>query len=315
VRLPYGGRPEQIGTDGTSIPGDFALPGGLVDCHAHLSIALGDATEPRGSAELVAANHERNRRAGVLWARDAGRVPGSDVGLRGVVSCGRFLAPPGRYHEWLIDEVGDLVADALEQDTPWVKVIADFPGPDGNWLAAPVNYDRDALTELAAAAHDAGKRVAAHVSGELVRDCVAAGIDSIEHGPLIDAESLAVLGERGGAWTPTLATVAGALEQIPPARPVLDGIRAALAAAPGAGVRVLAGGDEVGAGSLHREIATLIRYGMDPADALASASTVARDYLGLPELGVVTFDRDPRADPSALAEPVAVVDQKGNRVL
>ena len=73
------------------------------------------------------------------------------------------------------------------------------------------------------------------------------------------------------------------------------------------GVRVLAGSDELPAGSLHREVEALVACGLPPAIALEAATTTARTALDLPaDRGdIVTFDADPRIDPVALREPVA----------
>jgi imidazolonepropionase-like amidohydrolase len=68
------------------------------------------------------------------------------------------------------------------------------------------------------------------------------------------------------------------------------------------------------------EVAALARYGVPPAAAIAVATTGAREFLGLPGLAAVApsdlvrFDRDPRADLSALAEPVAIVAAGAQRV-
>ena len=56
--------------------------------------------------------------------------------------------------------------------------------------------------------HALGGRVAAHVSGPGdAQAAIELGIDSLEHGPDVPLESLACLGRRGGAWTPTVLTV------------------------------------------------------------------------------------------------------------
>jgi imidazolonepropionase-like amidohydrolase len=157
--------------------------------------------------------------------------------------------------------------------------------------------------------------VAAHVSTAVAADCVAAGVDSIEHGPLLDRESLAALGARGGAWTPTLRTVAGTLEAIPAAAPLLEQIRANLAVAESLGVRVLAGCDEAGHGAIAAEVAYMVKYGKDAGAAIAAASDGAREYRGVPAEGIVTFDDDPRVDIGVLRRPVAVVTAGGRRVL
>ena len=99
------------------------------------------------------------------------------------------------------------------------------------------------------------------------------GVDSLEHGPDVPLESLACLGRRGGAWTPTVLTVWwDGLAHSPLAAWQLAHYREALSAALAAGVTVLAGTDAAGAGCLADEIALLASLGMTPADALAVGS-------------------------------------------
>jgi imidazolonepropionase-like amidohydrolase len=82
-------------------------------------------------------------------------------------------------------------------------------------------------------------------------------------------------------------------------------------------VTLLTGTDERPHGSAAAEAAALVRYGV-PARAAFAAAT-ARAYFGLPGLepgapaDLVTFDRDPRLDISALGEPLAIVSG-GQRV-
>jgi imidazolonepropionase-like amidohydrolase len=348
VRLPDGERAEDWWIedgrlldhaipDTQELPGDWVLPG-LVDAHAHLTLDFAGTGLREGSEELIAANLDRHLRAGVLAVRDVGATTGATIGRRGpgephVQVAGRFLAPAGGYYARLHEGVGpeELVAAALAEiraGATWVKIIADFPGPDGNWFAPRVNYPPEMVQALTGAVHAAGARVAAHVSGAFVAELVGAGIDSIEHGPLVDAELLAEMAGRGTAWTPTLTTVAGSLDQIAATNtPVGRGAREALArlgkALPLAaqlGVPILAGTDEAPAGALAREIAQLRRFGLSPAAALAAASTGARAYLGLPALvagapaDLVTFASDPRRDPETLARPAAVV-RGGARII
>jgi imidazolonepropionase-like amidohydrolase len=209
----------------------------------------------------------------------------------------------------------------LAAGATWVKVVADFPGPDGNWFAPIVNYPPDALRALVVAVHAAGGRVAAHVSGPYVGEVVQAGVDSIEHGPLIDEELLEQLARGGGAWTPTLWTVVGTIEpiaasQLPIAgyvQEVLARLRMLIPLAERMGVTVLAGSDEAPHGALTREVTRLREFGLSARAAIAAASTVARTYLGLPGLvdgapaDLVTFAVDPRERLDALAHPAAII--------
>ena len=96
-----------------------------------------------------------------------------------------------------------------------------------------------------------GTAQAAHVSGP--GDEAAAielGAGSLEHGPDVPLESVACLGRRGGAWTPTLLTVwRDGLSRSPVAAWQQALYRDALGAALAAGVTVLAGTDAAGPGS------------------------------------------------------------------
>ncbi len=316
-----GGRITTEPQDGAELlPGGWVLPG-LVNSHAHLSLDIAGTGHERGSAELVAANVRAHLRGGVLAVRDVGAVPGSRVGdhagdeLR-LVRAGRFLAPPGRYIEGLYEgvEPAGLVDAALAEvasGATWVKVVADFPITMPGGRTEP-NYDLETLTAVVEAAHAAGARVAAHVTGKALGDVVAAGVNSVEHGLRMDEELLAALGRRGGAWTPTIATTS---EMMDAARfeAVAERFTALLPRAAELGVTVLAGTDTRPAGSLPGEVELLRRCGMAPAAALAAASTAARRYLGLPviEAGaaadLVCYPADPRSDPEVLADPSAVV--------
>jgi imidazolonepropionase-like amidohydrolase len=341
VLLPDGNQVEEWGVSGgilhdrpleeaETLPGGWLLPG-MVDAHAHLSLDFRGTGLPQGSLALIAANLEAQLAAGVTALRDMGVVPGVRLdphppGRPQVVAAGRFFAPPGRYYGPLYEGVvaEELIATALtevEKGGAWVKVIADFPGPDGNWGAPQVNYSPEVLRALVEAVHAAGARVAAHTSGPFVAELVRIGIDSIEHGPAIKPDLLKLMADQGTAWTPTLLTVAGVFDHLAASNgPAGAYARAGLALlyetiplAAQLGIPILAGTDEGPAGSIAQEVAQLRRFGLTPVQALAAASTQARTYLGLPTFGpgapadFVTFTADPRENPEVLAKPAAVI--------
>jgi imidazolonepropionase-like amidohydrolase len=129
------------------------------------------------------------------------------------------------------------------------------------------------------------------------------------------------MAETGVAWTPTLTTVAGALEwlvgNVPPAKSAarswLERMRRNVAFATRVGLTLLTGTDEKGAGSVAAEAARLVEFGATPRAAIAAACTSARAFLGMPGLvpgapaDLVTFEHDPRDDITALAHPTVVV--------
>ncbi len=85
-----------------------------------------------------------------------------------------------------------------------------------------------------------------------------------------------------------------------------------------AGVTIACGSD-VGVfphGKNTRELELLVDYGLTPPQALRTATTIAADVLGRPDLGriapgayadLAAFRGDPLASPSALRDPVLVV--------
>lgn len=342
IRLPYGEQLEEFWVaDGIQhdapipgardLPGGWFLPGGLVDTHVHLTMDFNGAKLPDGSPALIRANLAAQRAAGVLAVRDIGERPETQITLPRadgphLVRSGRILVPPGRFHPGVGTETtaDQLIAAGLAQiasGAQWVKVIADFPGPDGNWFRPIVNYSPEILRALVEAVHAAGARVAAHVSGPFVADVVRAGVDSVEHGPLIDHDLLAEMVARGTAWTPTLTTVIGALESILATdapiggyiREVIAQLKQVIPQAVALGIPVMAGTDESPHGTIALEIARLRSFGLSACDALAAASSIPRAYLGIAPVAsgqpvdLVTFSADPRVVPDVLAQPTSIL--------
>ena len=64
------------------------------------------------------------------------------------------------------------------------------------------------MHDLITAAHDMGYAVMAHCNGAAaVKNAVAAGVDSIEHGAYLDDEACRILAESHTVWVPTLSTI------------------------------------------------------------------------------------------------------------
>lgn len=298
------------------LPGRFALPG-LVDAHAHITIASGEPADAAAGARSLL----RLRDQGVLLVRDVGSPQSATLDLEThpelptLLAAGRWHAPEGRfyakYHRPVPAEA--LVPSALTElarGATWIKVIAD-------WTTPELSYPIDALRAMIERVHAAGGRVAAHTQWQGVAELVDAGIDSVEHGCRLDEETLGVMAARGVAWTPTTSAFARPLPA--DARPdlmerrdaVLANYRAMLPIAERLGITILAGTDTVG--TVVDEVRQLIEFGLTPMAALRAATTSARTFLGRPSLeaggpaDVVTFEDDPREDPDVLRWPVAVV--------
>lgn len=306
------------------LPGRFVLSG-LVDAHSHPAVGNSPSGPVALDLERTRANLMGWAETGITLIRDVGSpggltltLPAAD-GLPTVVAAGRFLAPPGRYFpELLIEPVeeAELVDAALAEvrrGAAWVKVIADFPRVPEFTEVAPT-YPLELITRLCDAVHQAGARVAVHATLPDLAGLVAAGIDSIEHGPGLDERTIADMGRRGVAWTPTACAIVAAAEtaDAPPerrerAQQARSRLAELLPDAVRAGVPVLAGTDVVG--SIPQEVALLAEMGLEPSQALAAASVWPRRFLTSDDnrADIVTYHHDPRDDPAELRQPAAVV--------
>jgi imidazolonepropionase-like amidohydrolase len=127
---------------------------------------------------------------------------------------------------------------------------------------------------------------------------------------------------QGTALTPTLMVISRKLETIRdwPDGPEKDRARGLVSAHAGlaaaaveAGVTVLAGTDSLPHGRVADEVRHLVKAGLSPHEALASASWKARGYFGFGGLedgapaDAVVFGTDPRKDLSILDRPRAVI--------
>lgn len=307
------------------LPGRFVL-GGLVDAHCHLSTRRTDAGPEPDDESGSRARLTRAWAQGVSVVRDTGGVHGIPLRLAAetpgrLQASGRFLAPRGQYFPALHDPVeqGDLVRAALAEvaaGARWVKLVGDFPRLDVEHQPTEPTYDIEVVRRLVEAVHGAGARVAAHTATVLVSELVAAGVDSVEHGPGLTEDDLAAMAAGGAAWTPTLGAMLDPRVEDSDVRRVrvagtVERLRTLLPLARRLGVPVLTGSDVVG--SVPGEVGWLVRLGLEPAEALAAATTTARAFLGVPgpleggPADVVTYDADPRDDPAVLGRPVAVL--------
>ena len=150
---------------------------------------------------------------------------------------------------------------------------------------------------------------------------VRAGVDSIEHGLYLTAGDIALLGQRQGAWVPTIGNVREVMATLGPgssgARILgegLENIARILPLAIAAGVSVLAGTDlGLAHGEVAREAAFLASYGLTDEEAVSATTHAAYRYLGIPYLtpgasaDVVLFDGDPDSEVALLQRPVAAM--------
>jgi imidazolonepropionase-like amidohydrolase len=149
-------------------------------------------------------------------------------------------------------------------------------------------------------AHTLGRKVAAHSHAtEGTRAALEAGVDSIEHGTFLDADTIKLIKAKGAYLVPTEIAPVAALAQarggaLPPATIVkAEAAAAAMAAnhrrAYAAGVKVAFGTDTGVSkhGDNATEFALLVKNGLTPAQAIAAATVGAADLLGRDDIGTL----------------------------
>ena len=165
----------------------------------------------------------------------------------------------------------------------------------------------DEIEAIVATAHLVGLKAAVHAYSPIaIKEAVRAGVDSIEHGFLLDDEGIAMMKKAGTFLVPTLsASYPPPIFRIPdPPSVKLRNEYRAFERAYAAGVKIAFGTDAgtFAHGDNAKEFDLMVGFGMRPMDAIRSATVVTADLFGLSaEVGTL--------EPGKLADIVAV---KGN---
>jgi len=313
---------------------------GLFDCHVHFMTdgdfsAKTHAETPFSLGFFQAAERmERTLAIGITSVREAG---GTDAGMkeardRGLIQgprmqisltmlsqtgghadsweiCGAHMpgmmdSHPGRPHP-IVDgpeEMRKKVRELIRAGADVIKVAT------SGGVLSPVSNPKhahfrpDELDALVSEATAADRFVMAHAQGtQGIKNAIAAGIRSIEHGIYLDDEAIEMMLAAGTYLVPTLMAPLGLLDQIERgmelpekviriATSVAEAHRDSVERAIAAGVKVAMGTDTgvTPHGENLRELAEMAKLGMSDAQVLRSSTTVAADLLGVSsELGTV----------------------------
>jgi imidazolonepropionase-like amidohydrolase len=204
------------------------------------------------------------------------------------------------------------VRENIKYGADLIKVCA-----TGGVLSLNADVDSPQLTQaeldaIVDEAHARNRKVAAHAHGaEGAKRAIRAGVDSIEHGSLLDDAALDLMKQKGTWYVPTAMAFQGVKERADAGRLPEENVRKvravdakrkeALKKAIARGVKI-AFGTDAGVFSHGRnagEFALLVEAGMAPAEALRTATVHAASLLGVSDtLGTL--------EPGKLADVVAV---------
>jgi imidazolonepropionase-like amidohydrolase len=282
-------------------------------------------TSPLAPAMTAVVHARRTLEAGFTTVRDVGSEPFLAADLRDLINEGYFPGPRivasgpcisitgghcdlNHYppnvrvdlypleHDFHVadgvDQIRHVIRAHVQHGVDVIKVAAsggvfsrgDTPG-------AP-QFTFEELRAAVEEAHKLGRRIAAHAHGtQSIKDATRAGVDSIEHGTLIDDEGIKLMRERGTFLVGDIYNddyILGhaeelhiPLEYVEKERAIGQVQRDNWAKAVKAGVRVAFGTDAgiFPHGDNARQFAWMVKLGLPPARAILAATAWAAELL------------------------------------
>ena len=330
------GGPAPAGARHVDLPGMTLLPG-LIDMHVHLTsdptLSGYQGLEYTDNFWTVVgvANARKTLEAGFTTVRNVGSSNYNDVALKQGIEHGYIPGPRIVPATYAIGATGGhcdatefppsismarpQIANSPDEFRGVVRTLRKYGAEvikvcmTGGVLSKTdsVGGQQISFPEIKAIvdeAHMLGLRVAVHAHGtEGINDALRAGVDTIEHASLADAESFK-LAKAHGAWfdmdiyNDDYILAEGARNGVFPeslAKEKMIGLkqRQTFRAAHAAGVKMAfaTDGGVYPNGNNARQFATEVQWGMTPMEAIQSATKNAAEALGRDNVGVIAPGR------------------------
>lgn len=314
--------------------GNATVLPGLIDCHTHVTAEPGDnyyddifrktAVDYAMQAPIYA---KRTLEAGFTTCRDLGSADLIDISLRNKINEGIIEGPRMFVATFALGATGghsDLtgfnpniswkgnpdytgVADGVDEikkrvrnNVKWGADVIKFCATAGvlseeESVGAP-QYSLEEMKALVDEAHMWGKKVAAHAHGtEGIHRAVLAGVNSIEHGSIMDTETLQLMKQKGTYYVPTIFVGDYVIQEfakkgypekiLNKARTITPRLATSFADAVKIGVKI-AYGTDAGVfphGLNARQFSYMVKYGLTPMQAIQTATINSADLLGRKE--------------------------------
>ena len=180
------------------------------------------------------------------------------------------------------------VREQVMYGADWIKYYSDrkYHFEADGVLHSMVNFTDEEAKAIVDEAHRLGKKVAAHAIGsDGISAALRAGVDTIEHGDGMTEPQMEEMTRRGIYWVPTIAVGA----YVAPGRggnwtKMVDLEKTAFQKALKKGVKIAMGTDAGGFDwkeiNEAREFQYYAEYGMTPAQAIRTGTSVAAELLG-----------------------------------
>jgi imidazolonepropionase-like amidohydrolase len=310
---------------------------------------------------LALANAQKDLRAGFTTLRDLMSHGGgyADVDIKKAINRGYFSGPRMQVSTMGLVATGEGMLGSPEVNLPrnyqtvdgpwaarqavreqihygadWIKFhsTADYEFEPNGELNSDPTFTKEEVAAIVDEAHRHGKKAACHAfGGEGLRNCVDAGVDTIEHALELDEATADLIKKKGiylelTAYHYSLSDYTTRDAKTTGAKYSLEALReksGRLAISRGLKISFGSGVGPFPHGTQGAEFTYLVKYGMSPSQAIQSATIVAAEMMGWQDkvgsidkgkfADIIAFSGDPLQDITELQRVKFVM--KGGQVI